>query len=91
MAIATPAPWHRFEGQFVNGKKQGQGTYTFANGGKYEGTFTNDAIAGQGVRTCANGDRRTGRIHGRTTKLPKSLKHILNKDFNQSPRRGLNS
>ena len=73
MAIATPAPWHRFEGQFVNGKKQGQGTYTFANGGKYEGTFTNDAIAGQGVRTCANGDRRTGRIHGRTTKRTGSL------------------
>ena len=26
---------HRFEGQFAEGKKEGQGTYTFANGGKY--------------------------------------------------------
>ena len=69
--VCTYGNGDRYEGQFVlkdivplwytashiGGKKQGQGTYTFANGGKYQGTFTNDAIAGEGVRTYANGDR----------------------------------
>lgn len=55
---------HRFGGQFADGKKQGQGTYTFADGGKYEGSFSNDAIAGEGVRTYANGNRYEGEFTG---------------------------
>lgn len=31
-----------YEGNFVNGKKQGKGTYTYANGNIYEGNFVND-------------------------------------------------
>ncbi|MEL7408350.1 MAG: hypothetical protein AAFN00_15560, partial [Cyanobacteria bacterium J06558_2] len=45
----------RFEGTFVDGKKEGQGIYTFAEGGKYEGNFDNDAISGKGVRINPNG------------------------------------
>jgi hypothetical protein len=39
----------------VNGKKQGQGVYTFSGGGRYEGEFSDDKPIGKGVRVYPDG------------------------------------
>ena len=38
-----------------NGKKHGQGTYTFANGTVYKGIFKYDNFHGQGAKTYDDG------------------------------------
>jgi Uncharacterized protein conserved in bacteria len=40
-----------YEGQYVNGKKEGNGTYTYSNGDKYVGGFFNDLREGIGRMT----------------------------------------
>lgn len=45
-----------YEGNFVNGKKQGQGTFVTAKGIKYVGDFADNQITGQEVVTYPNGD-----------------------------------
>ena len=44
-------------GQWRDNKKNGKGTYYFANGDKYVGDWVDDLRTGQGVFTYANGDR----------------------------------
>jgi hypothetical protein len=39
----------RYEGNFKNGKYEGEGTYTFENKDKYKGSFMDDKISGKGV------------------------------------------
>ena len=39
----------RYEGNFKNGKYDGEGTYTFENKDKYKGSFIDDKISGRGV------------------------------------------
>ena len=41
-------------------KKNGQGTYTFANGDTYAGEWSGDEKNGQGTYTFANGDKYVG-------------------------------
>ena len=43
-----------------DGKRHGQGTHTWANGGKYVGDYQNDKRNGQGITTWINGDRYVG-------------------------------
>jgi len=43
-----------------NGKKNGQGTYTWANGDRYEGQWRNDSITGKGTFTWHTGEVYTG-------------------------------
>ena len=44
----------------MNGKLEGAGVFTFANGTKYEGSYTNGKKEGTGVHTCANGTKYEG-------------------------------
>ncbi len=47
-------------GEFKNGKPNGQGTLTFANGNKYVGEFKDDKYNGPGTYTFANGNKYVG-------------------------------
>ena len=67
----------RYEGEFREGRKEGQGTYVWANGNRYEGPFAADAPNGVGKYSFANGDVYTGEIRdgaltGRGTYVSKS-------------------
>uniref|UniRef100_A0A7S0WZ70 MORN repeat-containing protein 5 n=1 Tax=Chlamydomonas leiostraca TaxID=1034604 RepID=A0A7S0WZ70_9CHLO len=57
-----PNGFATYEGQYVNGEKQGQGRLTFKDGGWYEGTFVQDEISGHGTRRFANGSTFTGQF-----------------------------
>ena len=50
----------KYVGEFKDGKRNGQGTYTYANGNKYVGEFKDDKRNGQGTFTYANGDKYVG-------------------------------
>lgn len=45
-----------YEGELVDGKRNGKGKMEYANGDIYEGLFKNDLKAGKGKMTYANGD-----------------------------------
>ena len=45
----------KYVGEFKNDKRNGQGTYTFANGRKEVGEFKNDALNGYAITYFANG------------------------------------
>jgi hypothetical protein len=49
-----------YDGDWENGTKHGQGTYTYAQGGSYEGEWKDDMRSGYGVNTWPNGDRYAG-------------------------------
>ncbi len=50
----------KYQGNFRNGKYDGQGVYTFTNGNKYVGEFKNGKSNGQGTLTYADGGKYTG-------------------------------
>tara|TARA_B110000211_G_C14014511_1_gene524743 strand:+ start:76 stop:1368 length:1293 start_codon:yes stop_codon:yes gene_type:complete len=47
-------------GEYKDGKRHGQGTYTWANGGKYVGEWLDAKKHGQGTYTWANGKKYVG-------------------------------
>eukprot|EP00933_Yihiella_yeosuensis_P065369 TRINITY_DN69119_c0_g1_i1.p1 TRINITY_DN69119_c0_g1~~TRINITY_DN69119_c0_g1_i1.p1 ORF type:complete len:526 (+),score=81.03 TRINITY_DN69119_c0_g1_i1:58-1635(+) len=49
-----------YEGQFVDGKRHGKGTFYYATGDRYEGEFVNGTKHGQGTYCFATGDRYKG-------------------------------
>ena len=49
-----------FEGEWLNGSLNGQGTYTYADGEKYVGEFKDGEINGQGTYTYASGNKYVG-------------------------------
>ena len=51
---------NQFEGQIINGKKEGKGKFIYKNGCIYEGYFKNDKKEGNGIFYYANGDRYKG-------------------------------
>jgi len=51
---------NKYVGELRNGKKHGQGTYTYADGDKYVGEFRNDKYNGQGTVTYADGRIKEG-------------------------------
>ena len=51
---------HRYEGEFVDHQRDGQGTYMFADGEKYEGSWKDDKRNGSGTYTFANGGEYEG-------------------------------
>ncbi|MBF0625226.1 MAG: SUMF1/EgtB/PvdO family nonheme iron enzyme [Magnetococcales bacterium] len=62
----------RYEGEMVNGKRHGRGTYIWPDGARYEGEFRNDQRTGYGVFTWPTGARYEGEFldgkrHGRGT------------------------
>jgi hypothetical protein len=50
----------RYEGTMHNGKHDGRGVETWANGIRYVGNFRDGKISGHGVKTWADGDRYDG-------------------------------
>ena len=54
---STPS---KYEGDIVNGMRNGKGTLTNADGEKYTGMFVNDKRHGQGSCAWPNGDKYTG-------------------------------
>jgi len=60
----------RYDGDYEDDMKNGEGTLYYSDGGKYEGNWENDMRNGYGVNTWANGDRYAGiwkdnKKHGR--------------------------
>ena len=55
-----------YEGDFVNGEKEGYGVYTFKSGARYEGTYLNGQREGYGTIYQANGSKayEGGMKHG---------------------------
>ncbi|KAL3047085.1 hypothetical protein OYC64_021333 [Pagothenia borchgrevinki] len=53
----------RYEGEFVNGFKHGNGKYTWRNGEFYEGSFYKDYRHGDGVYCWPTGHRFTGKFY----------------------------
>lgn len=49
-----------YEGEFVNGKRQGQGVIIWKSGSRYEGAWIDDMREGQGKMFWANGERFDG-------------------------------
>ena len=52
----------KYEGDFNEGLKQGDGTYTWENGDRYQGHFANDRPDGKGRYQFANGDVYEGEV-----------------------------
>ena len=50
----------KYVGEWKAGKRDGQGTYTFANGNKYVGEFKDGRYNGQGTYTFASGEKFIG-------------------------------
>jgi hypothetical protein len=52
----------RYEGEFNEGVKHGQGKYAWENGNRYEGPFADDRPNGVGRYFFANGDTYNGEV-----------------------------
>lgn len=52
--------WERFEGQYIEGKKNGLGSLFMLNGDLFVGKFVNDAVEGRGSYTSKSGKIRIG-------------------------------
>jgi hypothetical protein len=50
----------RYDGEFLDGRRNGRGVYTSANGDRYEGEWRDDRRNGRGVYNSANGNRYEG-------------------------------
>lgn len=50
----------KYEGPYVNGKRQGKGKYTFASGTVYEGDFLDDKFTGKGKMVYTDGTNYVG-------------------------------
>jgi uncharacterized caspase-like protein len=67
----------KYQGEFLEGLKHGNGVYVWDNGDRYDGTFAQDKPDGQGKYHFANGDSyegevKAGVISGRGTYSTKS-------------------
>jgi hypothetical protein len=51
---------NRYEGDFVDGKRTGKGTFTWANGNRYEGDFVDGKLHGKGTFVDVDGNRYEG-------------------------------
>jgi uncharacterized caspase-like protein len=62
LAAVTLADGATYEGQLVNGGKQGSGRLRHANGEVYEGSWQNDLMQGYGVYQYVDGNRYEGQM-----------------------------
>ncbi len=81
----------KYVGEFLNGERHGQGSYTWPGGDRYVGEFRNQKFHGQGTFTFANGDRYAGefkddQFHGKgsftSAKGDKYVGEFVNQKFN---------
>ena len=56
----TMANGDKYVGEYMDGKRNGQGTYTYPDGAKYVGEFKDSKRNGQGTYTFANGNKYVG-------------------------------
>ena len=63
-SIISQSDGGKYEGELKDGKRHGQGTYTYSDGGKYEGEFKNGERHGQGILTSPNGKKYFGECWG---------------------------
>jgi hypothetical protein len=77
--------WHFNGDQYVCEwkayRKNGRGTYHFAEGNKYRGEWQNDEMNGKGVMEYVNGDRfegewRNGKQHGNGIYITKARETV---------------
>jgi formylglycine-generating enzyme required for sulfatase activity len=52
----------RYEGEWKDGQREGQGVMVFANGDRYEGEWKGDEMEGQGIYIFASGNRYQGQV-----------------------------
>ncbi len=52
----------KYEGEFSDGLKHGEGTYAWENGDRYQGHFANDRPDGRGRYQFSNGDAYEGEV-----------------------------
>ena len=52
----------KYEGEFADGLKQGEGTYIWENGDRFQGHFASDRPDGRGRYQFANGDAYDGEV-----------------------------
>lgn len=64
----------RYEGEWLNGLKQGQGTMIFDNKDKYVGQLHNNERHGEGKYYMASGDRIEGIVLTETGKVRVTMK-----------------
>ena len=50
----------RYEGEYSNGQKNGQGKYIWPDGNSYEGQFVNNNLSGFGTYHWADGKKYSG-------------------------------
>ena len=54
----------KYQGEFLEGLKHGNGVYVWDNGDRYDGTFAQDRPDGRGKYHFANGDSYEGEVKG---------------------------
>ena len=52
----------KYVGQWRNGRREGEGTFTWTDGSKYVGMWSSNLKDGPGVLTLANGDTYDGQF-----------------------------
>ena len=52
-----------FEGNYLNDRKSGLGTYKFSSGNSFEGNFIDDRMTGAGIYTLVSGDTYSGEFN----------------------------
>ena len=62
-----------YEGEFMNGKRNGQGTFSFEDGGVYRGQWKDDKFHGQGVIFHSNGTELSGEFRNGEIVYGKSI------------------
>ena len=50
----------KYEGDWINNKREGKGTMNWNNGDKYEGDWKNDKQEGKGIMYYSNGEKYDG-------------------------------
>jgi hypothetical protein len=60
----TFANGNKYEGEYEDGKRHGQGTFIFADGEMYLGEFKNGNYHGKSIYTFANGNKYIGQWQG---------------------------
>ena len=60
--IAINSDGSKYEGQFIDGKSDGQGSIQYRNGDSYVGDFSEGVLHGNGVYLWLNGDKYEGQF-----------------------------
>lgn len=61
-ASAGPTPTRRYRGQFLDGRRHGEGALLYSSGARYEGTWAADRKEGEGVYVFEDGTVFEGRF-----------------------------